>query len=73
MTSEELRIVRRTLSYVTMAGLLIFGIDRLSTGGSTSLTFFICGLALVGAGFLFAELRRGDFRFMNFFARCSRR
>ena len=62
MTSQELRIVRRTLSYVTLAGAFAFGIDRLITGGSASLTFFIFGVALVGCGFLIAEYRRGDFR-----------
>ena len=62
VTSQELRIVRRTLSYATLAGAFAFGIDRLITGGSASLTFFVYGVGLVGFGFLIVEYRRGDFR-----------
>ena len=62
MTSHDLRIARRTITYINMAALTTFGVDSLITGGSASLVLFVCGLSLVGVGFLWVEIRWGGFR-----------
>lgn len=62
MTTKELRIVRKTITFVFIGALTFANVERLLTGGGTGLILFTCALSLVGVGFIVAEIRRGDFR-----------